>query len=162
MDRPTLFLDIDGVLNSTQQVVSRNRYGSTPWRPYRDECCKIALSNLEELVELVPDLQIVISSVWRLDRTVEELQELFRDWGFSKSEIIVGKTPVIYRPGESVPRGEEIQRYCRKHNIENYCIVDDDSDMLGCQKHRFVKTDHRNGFLWTDMLRVNDILKGRS
>lgn len=152
---PTLFLDIDGVLNSVQYVVMVNRYNNEEWNPYKDECCKIALSNLEEIVEGVPGLKIVISSTWRKSRTVEQLQDLFKMWGFSKPEIIVGKTPIC-----SDIRGREIQEYIDESNITNYCIVDDDSDMLASQIDRFVKTENRHGLMWKDAEKIAEILGG--
>lgn len=152
--KPTIFLDIDGVLNSVQYAVSLNRY-NTEWNPYRDECCKIALSNLERVLEEVPNLEIVISSTWRKSRSVEDLQALFKLWGFSKPEIIVGKTPVSNRE----IRGKEIQQYIELNNISNYCIIDDDSDMLDSQKSRFVQTNGRHGFMWDDYNKVVELLK---
>ncbi len=166
MTNPVIFLDIDGVLNSIQYAVAGNRWRDHKWDPYRDKCCRLALSNLEELVKDIPDLRIVISSTWRLGRTVEQLQDLFKMWKFSKPEIIIGKTPTglpnksddVPKGYTDVPRGAEIQHYINQHHITNFCIIDDDSDMLKSQLHRFVQTDNRNGFMWTDMQKVGDIL----
>ena len=48
--------------------------------------------------------------------------------------------------GVSCDRGTEIQQYIDKHNdIENYVILDDDSDMLNSQIYHFVQTNFEFG-----------------
>lgn len=156
MDDPVLFLDIDGVLNSVQHAVMYNKIFNKSRDPYREDCCVIALSNLEEVIKHVPKTKIVISSTWRIGSSTQELQDLFKKWGFKYYNSIIGKTPVTY----SSPRGEEIQQYIDKYNVKNYCIVDDDSDMLDSQKHRFVQTNNFHGLLWKEAHQIVEILKG--
>ena len=53
-------------------------------------------------------------------------------------------------------RGEEIQRWLDAHpGIEQYVIVDDDSDMLDSQKEHFVNTDPEHGLTERMMYKVS-------
>lgn len=99
--------------------------------------------------------KIVISSTWRMSgidfmRKVWELEEM-------KGEII-GITPSMRAKGFHIPRGLEIEYYLENElkfhhinwdeeeqnrviaesGVENYIIIDDDSDMLYRQKNHFV------------------------
>lgn len=161
-----LFLDFDGVLNSEQSKVF--------WQNIKDqaafeeemktssggileqiamEFCPIALSNLEELIRRTHDLKIVISSSWRVSRSVQELGELFK----SKliSNIIIDKTESF-----SNVRGKEIQKWLDEHtDVEQYVILDDDQIMTEQQKENFVKTSVLHGFQYGDMLWAERILR---
>jgi hypothetical protein len=117
------------------------------------EFCPICLSNMEELIRRTPDLKIVVSSSWRVSRSVEELKDLFK----SKiiSSIMIDKTESF-----SNTRGEEIQRWLDEHpEVTQYVIVDDDSTMTERQKENFVKTSPLHGFQYGDMLWAERILR---
>lgn len=158
-----LFLDFDGVLNSRQsQTFWHNKRDQSLWenemysswqgtlKEYLAfEFCPIAMSNVEELFRRVPDLKIVVSSSWRHGETVETLKKILYPSQLI-SNAIIDITP--YFRGEK-PRGAEIQNWLDKHpEVEEYVIVDDDSDMLETQKENFVRTSSLHGFLFGDML----------
>jgi hypothetical protein len=149
-----IFLDIDGVLNcknmyvnklSTHYNIEDNRYTSF-YEPSR--------LLLNKLIEET-DAKIVISSTWRYDG----LRYMKHVWEHENmSGEIIGITPTLSASWHPVPRGCEIdywlnekgffqcfwskeqqQRAIDESGIENYIIIDDDSDMLYNQRHHFVQ-----------------------
>jgi hypothetical protein len=160
-----LFLDFDGVLNSIQsRVFWENLKDQDQWEKDMQvssggileqiamEFCPIAISNLEELIRRTK-IKIVVSSSWRVQRTVQELGELFK----SKliSEAIIDKTESF-----SNTRGDEIQKWLDEHpEVENYVILDDDQSMLESQQKKFIKTSPLHGFQYGDVLWAERILK---
>lgn len=146
-----LFFDIDGVLNSEQSAVMWNRNGRVGGglRPGKHDFCPIAASNLLSLLEYLPDLRLVISSTWRNNRTVEELDQMFQEIGLPPRTVI-GKTP---RFDDIKPRGREIQAWldqCPK-KIRRFAIIDDDSDDINHLMPYLKHTSWRNGFMRQDM-----------
>jgi hypothetical protein len=150
-----LFLDMDGVLNSWQsaEYFWRTKHDRKSFLMQWDELCPIACSNLNYLLECVPDLKIVISSTWR---KFHELPE----WDAKMSTIcpaivgrVIGKTPQL--PGEE--RGDEIYRWLieNDHLATPYVVVDDNDDM-GAVLDRFVQTDERLGLTWNDVSNICD------
>ncbi len=157
-----IFLDFDGVLNSIQSSVFwHNKRDQGKWenemylqwpgtlKEYISmEFDPIALSNVEELVRQVPDIKIVVSSTWRHGETVESLKKILSPAKLV-SDAIIDVTPSFRRPSV---RGDEIQDWLNRHpEVDNYVIIDDDSDMLETQKDHFVKTSPLHGFQWGDM-----------
>lgn len=70
------------------------------------------------------DARLVISSCWRIGRTVSELQQLLDKW--KVEGLVVGKTGW----DSNVIRGVEIQRWLDEHpEVESFVILDDDKDM---------------------------------
>lgn len=106
--------------------------------------------------------KIVVSSSWRyhtLEKTIEYITTIgcFRPIPFLMPELVVGVTPRFYfedynNKSIRIPRGLEIDHYLRLHEeIENYVILDDDSDMLLSQKDNFIKTDTYEGISEADV-----------
>lgn len=135
--RHILFLDIDGVM------AGRDEYGVF----LEDRNCafsSVAVDALDWLVKTLPALEIVISSSWRIGLALPELQEIFKTRGFTYPENIRDVTPRLHLDnGDSCPRGVEIDKWLRDNTSSEeqieYCIVDDDSDMLYKQRFRFVQ-----------------------
>lgn len=162
-----VFLDIDGVLNSYQSSTFwHNKRDQQKWENelYDDwkgslkeylalEFDPIAISNLEELMRRVPEAKIVISSTWRYGETVESLKKIFHCFPLI-SNAIIDKTPT----GGKI-RGDEINAWILSNQVDKYVILDDDSDMRPEQMVNFVNTDSRNGFVYTDMEKAQEILK---
>ena len=145
-----LFLDIDGVLNSAQSSHMHHRErkkaerGEPSWldclgrRALReDEFCPIACSNLADILDIIPDLNIVVSSTWRMGRTVEELRDVLTKAGIPR-ERVLDKTIILHHE----QRGVEIKEWLSRNKTEVYCVLDDDSDM----------NDVRDNFIQTDWL----------
>lgn len=123
-----LFLDIDGVLNSADW------YGDRPHRFLKDDPeesewdCELdpaAILRLKKLMHAVPDLEIVISSTWRLNHELSEFKRRFSQMLSIEPSRVIDKTP---RLGSI--RGLEIQDWLNRNtSVSKFAIIDDDSDM---------------------------------
>jgi len=161
-----IFLDIDGVLNSTDYMNAchinfrsavevgiasypipegfvRDKFGHI-----FDPRCTLYL---EALINTT-GAKIVISSTWRFSG-IEVMRELWKS-RMLPGEII-GITPVTKHD-----RGQEIKTWLDDHgkDVTHYVIIDDDSDMLKEQSNNFVKTDNRYGLDVHSYERAIDIL----
>lgn len=163
-----LFLDFDGVLNSHQSATFwHNKRDQSKWENemYADwpgtireyiaqEFCPIAMSNVEELIRRVPDLKIVVSSVWRHGETVESLKKILFPSKLM-GDALIDVTPFL---GWSVARGLEIQKWLDGHpEVDKFIIIDDDDDMEHL-KDRLVLTSSLNGFQFSDVLAAEKLL----
>lgn len=166
-----IFLDIDGVLNSVQYDLwnynHQHRYGLLDPR----ECHRLIRFCEEN------NIKLVISSSWRNGNSYNECVKEFLEDGKSKHHglellvpYIVGVTPYA----KSRHRGQEIQYFFDITNgkypeykkvmkedfvILNYCIVDDDNDMLEHQKKNFVQTNPWTGLTKKDYRKIKQILE---
>ena len=114
-----LFLDIDGVLNSTERARS-----GIPYSVLMPE----GLAFLHHLVS--NGVRIVVSSTWRRGMSVKQLSEALM--------VPVADITPISKFNSS--RGAEIQAWLDANRSPEYCIIDDDSDILQGQRSRFVQT----------------------
>ena len=134
-----LFLDIDGVITSA-------RIGWFTYDMY-------TVNYINWLCEQI-DAKVVISSTWRKSYEKEFFAEYFKylhdDWRTKSLPRI--------KMSESVPRGAEIKEWMDRHpDVDDYLILDDDSDMLDSQKDRFVKTDTYNGLMFEHIIKIRNI-----
>jgi hypothetical protein len=138
-----LFLDIDGVLNSPKT-----------WALYGDSSplAKDQKFNLDpnalRFIQLLhaQGVEIVISSTWRLHENLGDFKDVlgFPVKGKTGREVSVGSV-----------RGKEIDLWLKDHpEVEQYCIVDDDSDMLEEQMPYFVKTNYKDGLQFEHMEKI--------
>jgi hypothetical protein len=168
-----IFLDIDGVLNS--ELWYKRRYESDvddihENYPYY-EFDPNAITHLNHIIKST-DAKIVVSSTWRIGRSVVDLHKLLSDVGVVGE--VIDKTPNFFARGldndenaisYTVPRGCEIDWWLKnkgmfqrinwsverqnemlkKSLVKNYIILDDDSDMLYSQREHFVKTQSHSG-----------------
>lgn len=149
-----IFLDVDGVLNS-----------------YKREHFMLDQNKMQLIAKLAEETQaqIVISSVWRKKRNiVKYFQEIFWDFCLLSSHYfewksdeqyqhVIGRTPYNYYMGI---RGKEIEYWLTAYEgyVNNYVIIDDDSDMLPHQMEHFVKINGNNAFTEEDYLKCLEIL----
>jgi hypothetical protein len=156
-----IFLDIDGILNSEKAYRSGEcNYTKWNWEDgtedHHQSFCSWSKELLNKLIEET-DAKIVISSTWR-SSGIEFMKKVWELEGMSGE--IIGITPNFRGDinGYTIPRGCEIdyyleqdlkfhhinwdkgvqQEYIEKSGIENYIIIDDDSDMLYGQRNHFV------------------------
>lgn len=134
--KPTLFLDIDGVLNVIPQ--GRDKYGSLFHDNFE--------SNLKRIIDKT-GADIVISSTWRMSG-LEVMKKMWTDRNLPGDVVGITKTAdKIVDTGltdyyDLVCRGDEIELYIKENGITNYCIIDDDDDFLDHQLDRFVRTSN--------------------
>lgn len=167
-----IFLDIDGVLNC-ENAYRSGECKYVEWINHRGDkdhhqaFCSWSKEWLNKLIDDT-DAKIVISSTWRHSgiefmRKVWEIEEM--------SGEIIGITPSFRGDvnGYTIPRGceidkwlddagfyhinwskEEQEKQIKKCGIENYIIIDDDSDMLYGQRNHFIHVlpspRNKNGF----------------
>lgn len=139
-----LFLDIDGVLATHQSwFMHSNLFIDTP-----DVCSKLdhfGVVLMEQLAE--SGVKIVLSSTWRLGSSLQELNEVF-------SFPIFDKTESLWEL-----RGDDIHEWLSRHpEVEEYVIVDDDSDMLEYQLPHFVKIKSEEGITFTKATEICSVL----
>lgn len=139
-----IFLDVDGVLNM---------HGSGGLYTLN----KARLRLLEEIVKET-GAQIVVSSTWR--NSAAHMKKLSNALGYRGMKIIgITDRLGISKNGERYYRGHEIQKYLDDHpEVEQFVILDDDSDMLDSQLRHFVQTDGMIGLTETLAYRAKYIL----
>jgi len=163
-----IFLDIDGVLNAVDYQCSLHYlYRSKvhagiceypiPMGEVRDELGQYfdpRCINYLEAITNYTDAKLVISSTWRKSG-IDFIKKLWADRCLPGE--IVGLTPVL-----NMKRGEEIAEYLRQHDyITNYCIIDDDVDMLLEQRLNFVNTNGLFGITLQNAEEIVKILNGK-
>ncbi len=155
-----IFLDIDGVLNSEKAYLRGDcKYVEWEWedgtKEHHQSFCPVSKLYINHLIKIT-EAKVVISSTWRrsgLDfmKKVWDVEEMAGE--------IIGITPSFRGDvnGYTIPRGCEIEKWLEdkgfshinwseekqqdvveKSGIENYIIIDDDSDMLYSQRNHFV------------------------
>lgn len=113
-----IFLDIDGVL-ITHREIRNNSFN------------KLCVKNINALCDLYENSSIVVISMWRLGRTVEQLQELFLDQGVTSP--VIDKTKDNWELMGEKPRGQEVLDWISDNNYQGqYIVVDDEiADIKG-------------------------------
>lgn len=125
MKHLAIFLDIDGVLNSTNSP-------SHIWdskEPIDQELVDNFLYIVEELKKDYV-VAVVLSSAWRIGKTLEDVQDMMLKHGIT----IYSKTEYF----KDMPRGYEIKKWMEENTAFNHFVIfDDDIDMLGVE-HFFI------------------------
>jgi histidinol phosphatase-like enzyme len=141
-----IFLDIDGVLNTERYIVYQVKNKIADGYEAQFNFDPRAMSNLREIINKT-SAKIVISSTWRIfkDDKTDEFWNAILD-NFAKYYIpaeIIGVTPVLH-----TERGNEIRKWLEDNqnlNIENFVIIDDDSDMCEFTETHLAKCSWKNG-----------------
>lgn len=138
-----IFLDIDGVLNSKQwhNSDSCKALGNSVKRYFDPVCVEYLNSIISET-----RARVIISSSWRILRSLQDLQDLFKSIGFIGK--IYGKTEdlSIFEPDTPNLRGVEIQNWIKDNQKHfktpiKHIILDDEDDFLKEQKLFFFQTN---------------------
>ena len=157
-----LFLDIDGVLNSTDNMAAMSEL----WRINKDDKSEDNYGRLggERCVRWLKfiiaktDCKIVLSSTWRRSgfsviQTMWQMRELPGEVIDITPTSVSQETINLYATNSNeADRGYEIQEWIDIHKPDKYCIVDDDSDMLPHQN--FVQTNSKIGLDYSSALVV--------
>lgn len=136
-----LFLDVDGVLNSTRTYIASGGYPK--FLHQRQGFDWVAIKLLQRFCDS-SGVQIVLSSDWRGSFTAKEVGTAF-------GLPIIDSTPVLV---EEI-RGVEIKAWLDAHpDVEVYAILEDEAEMLPEQESRVVRTDPQEGMTWRDFSRL--------
>lgn len=161
---PIIFLDFDGVLNNQLYFIRVREEKKYDPGELDNRCVKLLNDLCKET-----GAKVVITSTWRLGRSIEELEAILKKSGFTGE--ILGKTEDlrIGEAGDCVLRGNEILHWIKNHESEvggidywqykNYVIFDDDSDMLLWQKDNYIYVDPYCGLTPHSMFLAKKILR---
>jgi histidinol phosphatase-like enzyme len=155
-----LFLDFDGVLNHEEFYSKRLITPSLEEYPFSE----IDPKSVEKLNYIInkTGAKVVVSSKWRLNRTVKELQNILNYFGFVGE--IIDITPDLAMH-DAIVRGNEIWEWIRLNSDDyfrftSYVILDDDCDMLYYQKDNFIHVDKYVGITGNNVIKAIAILNG--
>ncbi len=146
-----LFLDIDGVLNF------RMFFKNSPFPGFLDfeRVDPSLIAILNKVIEQT-QAKVVISSSWRLDHSIEELQSFLSNFGFIGE--IIDRTPAFTFKGKR--RGDEINFWLNNNEpVESFVIIDDSSDMTNLMDH-LVQTSFETGITEENAQEAIRILNG--
>ena len=153
-----IFLDVDGVLNNTQNIKKYRLFFRGKRRLLIDIkpffCFK---KLLEEIEKNNIDIKIVISSSWRVGSIASDWRKLFLHY-FNNAEIVIGRTPYLYKDrGIEILELIEIARE-KGHMIDDYIVLDDDiEDIINhISPNKVIKINRKYGLTERD---VEQILK---
>lgn len=136
-----IFLDIDGVLNY-------HGYGGN----FRATLAIDCITQLNAITDAT-QAQIVISSTWRKTYPLAGLIAFLREQGVTGH--ILDSTPNL----NGLPRGEEIAQWINAHpGVENFVILDDDSDMCELTSYLVQTSIYAGGLQATHAQRAIAIL----
>ena len=147
-----IFLDVDGVLNNTQNIKKYRLFFRGKRRLLVDVkpfyCFKKLLKEIEKNKM---DVRIVISSSWRVGSIPADWKKLFKHY-FDNPEIVKGRTPYLYKD-----RGIEILELLeiakeKGDMIDDYIVLDDDiEDIINhIPNNKVIKINRRYGLTSSD------------
>jgi hypothetical protein len=155
-----IFLDVDGVLNSTRSFVA-SKYtdyiksdviGPTVFHNHQNHD-PIAIGLVNKLCDN-DDIKIVVSSTWRLvgeEGVIKDLRAMGITGDFATPAITIQLTDI---------RGEEVNDWLKNHgtknNVTHHVILDDGSDFYPSQPH--VKSNIDIGFSYKNYLEAKKYL----
>ncbi len=139
-----LFLDIDGVLNTTDMSGAAN--GPTPIDPQ-------AIQRLNQLLDEFEDLRIVVSSAHRIGVSLEGLRKLLSGL---PPERIIDSTPVI--TSMRAQRGDEIQQWLNGHPEVTACAILDDNNDMAEMHYYLVRTSAQEGLQDEHIIKCRELL----
>lgn len=154
----TIFLDIDGVLNSERSMVA-----STMLKPQQGYCSyterhyqqldPVAINLLRLLVKEAK-AEIVISSSWRkLYDELDFFKRVFKQFDWHDAPV-VGMTPCV----DSGFRGQEVEQYINTNDFFTgpYVIFDDDQDFFEHQP--LIVVDAKYGLSYEHFEKAKELL----
>lgn len=150
-----IFLDFDGVLNSKNYFDCGVVDSGVGWEA--NQIDSRAVARLNRIVEATGAL-IVVSSTWRLGKTVPELQALLNARGF--------RGRVLDKTGDHPPRCAEIAAWMLewhdmggKPPLSSFVILDD--DRVGWFGDREINTSFERGLEDSHVERAIALLNGK-
>jgi hypothetical protein len=140
-----LFLDWDGVLNTTPKLAHN---------PEDVKFYRLAIINLEYLLNKIPDLKIVVSSYWRY-LGLEKVKEIMKKNSVDPRRItdITGQEKADGREREY-----QIAHWLAEHpEVEKFVIFDDDKE-FNALKPKLVKINPSTGLNQANVEKAMEIL----
>lgn len=148
-----IFLDVDGVLNSTEDWIEMRVFGHK-YNHGSEVMSATKLAMLQNILDKT-GAKIVLSSTWRLNFSLVEFHSLLTKRGCRiPLETLIGRTPRKMGNGF---RGQEILWWLEgieeegKYEVDRYVILDDSSGMFTEQIPFHVHTSEATGMSVTNM-----------
>lgn len=140
-----LFLDFDGVTHA---------------EPYTPASAFEKLHLIEAVIRVAGDVQIVISSSWREDHTLDELRCVFSP---DLRQLVVGVTPDLWNPEQPITHLREAE--CRAWLDEyrpgsQWVALDDRPTWFSPNCPNLLVTDTPQGFLRSQENLLREMLLG--
>ena len=155
MNRPVIFLDFDGVLNTEQyqaQLAIQGMQAKDAWGPLFDPR---AVDNLSKILEAT-DARIVVSSSWRY---IHRPGSLRRMW---EVRNLPGEIAGTLSCGATyISRGEDIECWLDQNDRPDYVIIDDLDDFFVSQHNRYVEINPITGITANDAEKAINILNSK-
>lgn len=141
---------MDGVLNSENDLMINRKNNNITGCIIYDEVEDRPLRLLKEIVDKT-SAKIVVSSSWRVGccrrgkesifggKLYNKLEKRLKDYAMSIYDI----TPSL---GSGTQRGDEIRKWLSENSVDNFIILDDDSDMCEfTNTDKFIHTTYKYG-----------------
>lgn len=158
--RNIIFLDIDGVMNTYNQMWRQRRTSGTV---VNENWCPLACRNITLLCTYF-DARIVISSSWRVKRDLWELRQILQNNSINP-DMLIGTTPILCENGQDDDycRGDEISLWLEENGCRNFVIIDDIpvSEFLEEQESHLIIVDPNAGLADEEaVFKAGKILRG--
>lgn len=155
MNRPVIFLDFDGVLNTEQyqaRLAVEGKQNKDAWGPLFDPR---TVENLRLIIDNT-DAAIVISSSWRYAHRLGSLRMMWEVRELPGE--IIGTIPC---GATYISRGEDIECWLDKYGRPDYVIIDDLDDFSPAQHNRYIETNPIVGITDADAQKAIEILNSK-
>ena len=155
MNRPVIFLDFDGVLNTEQyqaRLAVEGKPNKDAWGPLFDPR---AVENLRLIIDNT-DAAIVIFSSWRYAHRLGSLRMMWEVRELPGE--IIGTIPC---GATYISRGEDIECWLDKYGRPDYVIIDDLDDFFPAQHDSFIETNPIVGITDADAQKAIEILNSK-
>ena len=159
MNRPVIFLDFDGVLNTEQyqaRLAVEGKSNKDVWGPLFDPH---AVENLHKILDAT-DVAIVISSSWRYAHSLGSLRKMWEVRELPGE--IIGTIPC---GATYISRGEDIECWLDKNGRPDYVIIDDLDDLddfSPAQHDRYIETNPIVGITEANAQEAIEILSSKA
>lgn len=119
-----IYLDIDGVLVTSNQLYSKNLHPKYQSHPFDKKCVDV----LNRIIE-VHNPTLILSSDWKFHYSIEQMNEILFDNGINHtiSDITPNLWKVRFKSLSQLEecRASEIIKHADDNNIEKFVAVDD-------------------------------------
>ena len=169
MTEKYLFLDFDGVLNTSRYAKLLKKDGIDPYDEFGAMFDPNTISNLKSIIEQT-NCKIVLSTSWRNEGLLR-MRSLWKDRNltgeiFSMTPILLSTTYQDSQNGEMFCTPElqakalEINAWLQQNASKsfNYVIVDDENVFFKSQQEHLVLTDEYDGLIVDKAKRAIEIL----
>ncbi len=145
MSKKILFLDFDDVLNTAETLA-------------RGELFEMANIDVLNAVVDRTDTAIVVTSMWRLGATLDELEDLLIDAGVHASGRVIGSTPCL----ADGPRGAEISAWLHQSSMPTSRFAILDNLDMGELNNYLIQTDPQCGLVRNQVEAIVSLLNGQA